>query len=97
MTIDLTESAAADIADGYVFYEEQYQGLGDYFESSILADINSLLIYAGVHEIHHEIYHRKIATRFPYEIFYTIEDNRIIVHAAADSRRDPQRVRKRLN
>jgi len=75
MTIVITESASDDIAEGYLFYEEQYQGLGDYFKSSILADIRSLVVFAGVHEIHFDIYHRKIANRFPHTIYYTVEND----------------------
>ena len=89
MNIVITESASDDIANGYLFYEGQYQGLGDYFESSILADIRSLVIYAGIHEVHFDIYFRKIAARFPYAIYYTVEGDIIKVHAVADTRRDP--------
>lgn len=32
MKIVITLSAADDIAEGYVFYEAQSPGLGDYFE-----------------------------------------------------------------
>ncbi len=96
MNIVITESASDDIAEGYLFYEEQYQGLGDYFESSILADIRSLVVYAGVHEIHFEIYYRKIASRFPHAIYYIVENEIIKVYAVADTRRDPTWVQKRF-
>lgn len=96
MTIVITESAADDIAEGYFFYEKQYAGLGDYFEASIFADLNSLVIYAGVHEIHFGIFYRKIASRFPYAIYYTIEKEGIKVHAVADTRRNPEWIENRL-
>lgn len=96
MTIVVTESASDDIAEGYLFYEEQYPGLGEYFETSIFADIRSLVLYAGVHEIHFEIYYRRISSRFPYAIYYTLENDTVLVHAVADTRRDPDRVRYRL-
>lgn len=47
MTIVITESAADDLAEGYLFYQEQQAGLGTYFESFLLAEIRSLLLYAG--------------------------------------------------
>ncbi|MFN0277902.1 MAG: type II toxin-antitoxin system RelE/ParE family toxin [Pyrinomonadaceae bacterium] len=97
MNVVITESASDDIAEGYLFYEEQYQGLGDYFEASILADIRSLVIYAGVHEIHFGIYYRKIASRFPPAIYYTVETDAIMVYAVADTRRDPAWFNSRLN
>ena len=96
MNIIISESASDDIAEGYLFYEEQYQGLGVYFESSILTDIRSLVIYAGVHEIHFGIYYRKIASRFPYAIYYTIENDTTQVYAIADTRRNQAWLQKRL-
>jgi hypothetical protein len=34
---------------GMAFYERQQQGVGEYFWNSLLADIESLQIHAGVH------------------------------------------------
>ncbi len=66
MKILISESASDDISEAYLFYEEQQIGLGTYFESFILAEIRSLFIYAGVHEIHFKRYFRKITDRFPF-------------------------------
>jgi hypothetical protein len=43
------EEALEDLLIGNDFYEEQEEGIGDYFSSSLLSDIKSLRIYAGVH------------------------------------------------
>ena len=96
MTIVITGAAADDIADGYLFYEDQSDGLGEYFEASIFADLRSLIIFAGSHEVHFDIYYRKIASSFPYAIYYTIEEDIIKIFAIADARRDPVRIEKRL-
>lgn len=96
MIIVITEAASDDIAEGYLFYEKQYLGLGDYFETSIMADIRSLVVYAGVHEIHFNSYYRRIANRFPYAIYYTLESDTVRIHAVADTRRNPAWLRNRL-
>ena len=96
MTIVITGAAADDIAEGYLFYEKQSQGLGEYFEASIFADLRSLVIYAGSHEVHFKIYYRKIAGRFPYAIYYTLEEGAVKIYAIADTRRDPGRIERRL-
>ena len=96
MNIVITESAADDIAEGYLFYERQLEGLGEYFETSIFADIRSLAVYAGVHEVHFDLYYRKIAARFPYAIYYTVENDVVSVHAVADTRRDPALIRRKF-
>lgn len=97
MKIVITESASDDIAEAYLFYEEQYTGLGDYFETSLLVDIRSLAIYAGIHEIHFGIYFRKIASKFPHAIYYTLESDIICIYAVADTRRDPIWLKSRIS
>lgn len=96
MEILITESAADDIAEAYLFYEMQHPGLGDYFESSILTDIRSLLIYAGVHEVHFKIYFRKITPHFPFAIYYTLDDKQIYIHAVIDTRKKPSNLDNRF-
>ena len=72
--------ARNDLYVGAEFYDEQEKGIGDYFWDSLLSDIESLLIYGGVHEKHHGFY-RAPAKRFPFFIYYFIEDN--IAYAVA--------------
>ena len=49
INIEILDDAEDDIANGIYFYESQNQGLGAYFLDTILADIDSLYIYAGIH------------------------------------------------
>ena len=97
MIIEITESATDEIAEGYLFYEMQQSGLGDYFESTILSEIRSLLVHGGAHEIHLEKYHRKITRRFPYAIYYRVEDEVIRVYAVLDTRKNPELISDKLN
>ncbi|MDD2740277.1 MAG: type II toxin-antitoxin system RelE/ParE family toxin [Methylomonas lenta] len=81
---------------GKQFYEASHTGIGDYFFDSLLADIESLSLYAGIHEKHFGLY-RMLAKRFPYAIYYDITDELIVVIAALDLRRNPVRIRRRLS
>lgn len=49
MNIRLLSLALDDIDSGRRFYDRQQDGPGDYFLDSIFSDIDSLLLYAGVH------------------------------------------------
>ncbi len=95
MRIEVLEDAKDDLILGYRFYEDQAPGLGQYFLDSLFGDIDSLLLYAGVHRI---IYgsHRCLASRFPYAIYYRIEADVIRVRAVIDCRRNPSWIRQRL-
>lgn len=95
MKIKILESASKDLKKGYLFYEKISPGLGNYFLDSLFSDIDSLLLYAGIHSIHYGKY-RLLAKRFPYAIYYGIEDELIIVYAILDCRQDPKRIEKLL-
>ncbi len=46
----ILDEAVADLEDGELFYDHQQSGVGNYFWDSIIADIESLIMYAGIHK-----------------------------------------------
>lgn len=48
MQIDISSDAEDDLTRGHWFYEQQTFGVGNYFRTSVIADIESLVIHAGV-------------------------------------------------
>jgi len=85
-----------DLSEGFGFYESQRRGLGSYFLESLFSDIESLRLFAGVHGVHFGQYHRLLSKRFPFAVYYRLEDNEVRVYAVLDCRRDPAWVRKRF-
>ena len=51
MRIRIFDNAKFDLADGYDFYGLKADGLGAYFLDSLYSDINSLILFAGVHRV----------------------------------------------
>jgi len=49
MKIKILEDAEQDLLDGFLFYEAQNFGLGQYFLDSLFSDIDSLQLFAGIH------------------------------------------------
>lgn len=49
MMIQIMGEAELDLLEGFRFYDQQSAGLGDYFLNSLFSDIDSLLLYAGIH------------------------------------------------
>ena len=96
MIVHITSDAEQDIAQGYWFYQEQSDGLGDYFRDCILADIDSLVFYAGIHEMAYG-YHRMLGKTFPFTIYYKLGNGEVTVVAVLDARSDPSWVRERLS
>lgn len=97
MRIQIVDQAEDDLVEGYNFYEGQAPGLGTYFLDCIYSDVESLLLYAGIHEIVHKDYLRMLSERFPFAIYYTLSGDEIKIHAIVDCRRDPAWIRGRLN
>lgn len=95
MTIKLLDAAELDIKNGIDFYESQSKGLGDYFLDSMLSDIESLHVYAGVH-IQISSYYRLLSKRFPFSIYYKIKDKTIYVYAILDCRKKPSWIDLKL-
>ena len=91
MKIRILSSAINDLYAGRVFYEKQGEGLGDYFFDSLFSDIDSLALYAGIHPIRFDHY-RLLSRRFPYAIYYLIEDDTVLVCRVLDLRRNPKRL-----
>ncbi len=84
-----------DLTDGKLFYDESEIGIGIYFQDSIIADIESLFIYAGVHSKIFGFY-RMSAKRFPYAIYYHVLNEAAIVVAVLPMRRNPDWVKDKL-
>ena len=93
--IRITDSAVDDLMIGFGFYESQLEGLGGYFLESLSTDIDSLSVNAGVHFNTLGVF-RSLASRFPYAIYYLLENSTAIVFAVLDTRRDPLWTRKQL-
>ena len=51
MKVRIHDEAMQDLIEGSRFYEMQSEGLGDYFLDSLFSDIDSLQVYAGIHEM----------------------------------------------
>lgn len=96
MQIRLTRSAEEDLLRGMEFYEAQQNSLGTYFLDSLYADIDSLILYAGIHAKPMGRFHRALSKRFPFAIYYEVTNDVIAVVAILDCRQNPETIRDRL-
>lgn len=96
MKIRILNSAVQDLIDGARFYERQELGLGEYFLDSLYADIDSLILYAGIHAKFFHQYQRLLAKRFPFAVYYKIDGGTVLIYAVLDCRSNPAWTRKRM-
>jgi len=95
MKILILDAAEEDLIAAYRFYERQSPGLGDYFLDSLFSDIDSLRFYAGIHAKHLG-YHRQLSKRFPFAIYYHVENEVVCVRAVLDCRANPDWIQGRI-
>jgi|SRR5665213_3837757 len=92
MKVRILTSAFNDLKAGRTFYEDQGEGIGDYFFDTVFSDIDSLALYGGIHP-KVKGYHRLLAQRFPYAVYYKMDaEGGVIVFRVLDCRQDPKKI-----
>ena len=89
-TIRILPEAERDLEYASDFYENCGEGLGRYFIDCLISDIESLRLYAGVHQCHYGFL-RCVSKRFPFSIYYLMNDEAIEVYAVMDCRQHPEK------
>ena len=97
MKLRILEPAEQDLIRAFYFYEGQEEGVGQYFLDCLSSDIDSLLLYAGIHQKKFEVFYWLLSKRFPFAVYYTIECYVVLVHAVLDCRQDPIGIEDRLS
>ena len=95
MNLKILTAASRDLVKGKKFYERQEEGLGGYFLDTLYSDIDSLILYAGIHRKIRG-YHCMFSKRFPYAVYYKTELNENRVYRVMDCRQDPRKALKAL-
>jgi len=86
----LSSRAAVDVSAAFEWYELQRKGLGERFLRSVGQSIDRLRLKPNSAPIVHSDIRRLIVPRFPYGMFYVVEENVVVVLAIVHSRRDPK-------
>ena len=95
MKVQILDEARQDLVDGFRFYESQSEDLGDYFLDSLFSDIDWLQLYAGIHAVYFGC-HRLLSKRFPFAVYYRVENETARVYAVLDCRQNPDWIQARL-
>jgi len=82
--------AEADIAGAFDWYESRVRGLGFEFLLVLDAVSNSILRNHLVYPIVHRNVHRALTRRFPYAVFFIVEESRIVVLSVFHVKRNPR-------
>jgi|SRR5271170_6582188 len=96
MNLILSKEAEEDIAEAKGWYEKRRRGLGEEFALCIEEALERIRrIPHGATEVYPGV-RRVIVRRFPFGIFYCVDEDQIGVIAVYDSRRDPRDWQQRM-
>jgi len=84
-SVIFTQAARAELTDAQDWYEGEASGLGRRFRQAIDALIERMI----------DNVRRALLRRFPYSLFFVVEDEVLIVMACFHASRDPSHWQKR--
>lgn len=82
--------AEADLAEAFLWYEEQRPGLGNDLLLSVEAALEAIARRPESFPIVHHGIRRTLLRRFPYGVFFLLENKQVIVLAVLHAARDPK-------
>jgi plasmid stabilization system protein ParE len=91
-----TPEADADIAEAYAWYEEREPGLGEEFLRCVEERLRTIQRHPELYRVAIDEFRRAYVRRFPYEIFYEVLTDRIVVYSVFHCSQDPRKWRRRL-
>ena len=89
MQIEVLELAKLEIDDAREYYNLQTEKLGDSFRDDIKSCIDRIVLFPELYPRVVQDIRKSLLHRFPYSLFYVIEDETIIVLSVAHQSRKP--------
>jgi len=81
-----------DVLDGYHWYESKARGLGEDFLRIFYAFSSEIARNPMIYRKVYGDFRRRLLKRFPYSIYFLIEDDLIIVFGLFHCARDPRKI-----
>jgi plasmid stabilization system protein ParE len=96
LEVRLRPEAEQDLVEAAVWYEEQRPGLGQRFLDAAGAALSTASTSPRAFPVVHGSTRRTLMRRFPFAIFYQMEEERIVVIGVFHASRHPRAWRRRL-
>jgi plasmid stabilization system protein ParE len=91
MKLRYTDRSKDDIELAFTWYERQLKGLGLEFLGCVEASLQKVMNNPEMYQIRYSCFRGCPIRRFPFSIYYSIEENDIIIHSVFDNRQDPRK------
>jgi plasmid stabilization system protein ParE len=94
--IVILSGAEADLIELYARFEEFGSGMGDWFVGDCRRTFERLSQHPELAAVYRGPFRRRFLKRWNVGLFYTVEMNRVLIHAALDIRQSPDNILRRL-
>ena len=97
MTVEvrLRPEADQDLLDAALWYEGQRSGLGKQFLDEVAAIFTTIAKTPVMYPTVHRNTRRAVVHRFPFSVYYRVEDTEVVIVAVMHGSRDPRRWKSR--
>jgi len=85
----VSKLALKELEESQAYYNLQKVELGDEFVQHIKNDIDTIFETPYLYPVVVSPVHRKVISRFPYNIFYRVDDKAIVILSIAHQNRKP--------
>ena len=93
----LSADAEDDLLEAYNWYESKEFGLGDRFLNSVQDGLILIRQHPEIFPVCTSAFRRALISKFPFEIIYENEENRIVVYSVFNCSLNPQKWRARIS
>jgi len=95
LKVYLRPEAEADIEDAATWYDRQRKGLGQEFLDDVLVALDTISENPNIYPVVYRQSRRAVVRRFPFGIFYRVDEGLVVVLAVMHGSRHPRRWKKR--
>jgi plasmid stabilization system protein ParE len=88
--------AEAEMADAFDWYEDRVAGLGAEFLLCLDAVFSAVVRNPQQFPHVHRVVRRALIRRFPYEVFFVEDSDRVVVLSVFHAKRNPKRWQERI-
>ena len=90
MKLKLLTAAKSDVADAIAYYNSEEPGLGSQFAAEVRKTIERILQFPNAWTSLSKRVRRCQVNRFPYAVFYSLQNDIVIVIAVLHNHREPR-------
>jgi plasmid stabilization system protein ParE len=94
--LEFSSQAREDVREVVLWYRNEQEGLEDRFLFSLKASTDSLIKNPLIYQVNFLSIRSMLMKRFPYRIYYSIEDDMVLILGVIHTKRSPKLIRKRI-